>query len=142
MKASYTFLAVAPRDWTVFANAPQVGSKSHSGSRDFKAKLASFDVEEAEFMQDFGTEATCCFEFAASPRISTYLYCFLAGPYELFESDNEEIRNFKVPLRIFSRKSVAKFVENSKEDYFNTTKSGIEYYESLFSCPYPFAKLD
>jgi len=58
------------------------------------------------------------------------------------ESDDEEIRNFRIPLRVFSRKSVAKYLENSKEDYFHTTKSGIEYYEKTFSCPYPFAKLD
>lgn len=36
IKASYTFLVVAPRAWLVVANSPQVGSKSHSGSRDFK----------------------------------------------------------------------------------------------------------
>jgi len=29
LKATYSFLAVAPRDWTVVANAPQVGSKSY-----------------------------------------------------------------------------------------------------------------
>ena len=93
-------------------------------------------------MSHFKGEKTCCFQFAESPKISTYLYCFIAGPYQVFESDVEEIRNFKVPLRIMGRKSVAKYLENSKEDYFNTTKSGIEYYEKLFSCNYPFAKLD
>ena len=142
IKASYTFLVVAPRAWIVVANSPQVGSKSHSGSRDFSAKLTSFGIDEKEFLTDYGKNETCCFEFAESPRISTYLYCFIAGPWELFESDNEEIRNFRVPLRLLSRKSVAKYLENMKEDYFITTKSGIEYYEQTFSTPYPFAKLD
>ena len=135
-------MALAPRDWLVIANAPQVGSKSYQGSHAFKAKLASFEIDQDEFLSHFKDEQTCCFEFAESPKISTYLYCFLAGPYQVFESDVEEIKNFKVPLRLIGRKSVAKYLENSKEDYFNTTKSGIEYYEKFFSCNYPFAKLD
>jgi aminopeptidase N len=142
MKATYTFMAIVPRDWLVVANAPQVGSKSYQGSNAYKAKLESFSVDTEHFLPLFKDEQTCCFEFGESPKISTYLYCFIAGPYQVFESDVEEIRNFKVPLRVISRKSVAKYLENSKEDYFNTTKSGIEYYEQLFSCNYPFAKLD
>ncbi len=77
-----------------------------------------------------------------SPSLSVYLYSIVAGPYVTFESEKEEIKNFKFPLRLFSRKSIAKYVEASKEDYLHVTKCGIEYYEKLFSTPYPFDKLD
>jgi hypothetical protein len=41
-----------------------------------------------------------------------------------------------------SRKSIAKYAEKAKEEYFTVTKSGIEFYEKFFSRDYPFAKLD
>jgi len=99
-------------------------------------------VDEKEFTSQFNGEATACFEFGESPRISTYLYCFIAGPYVAIESDRDEIKNFKVPLRIMSRKSIAKYAEKAKEEYFNVTKSGIQFYEEFFTREYPFAKLD
>lgn len=58
------------------------------------------------------------------------------------ESDKPEVQNYKFPLKLYSRKSVAKYVAAAKEDYFNVTKSGIDFYEKLFSTPYPFDKLD
>jgi aminopeptidase N len=83
-----------------------------------------------------------CFQFAESPKISVYLYSLIAGPYVLHETTNPEIANFEVPLRIYSRKSLAKYVEQQKEDFFQATKSSIEFYGEIFSTPYPFSKLD
>jgi aminopeptidase N len=71
-----------------------------------------------------------------------YLYSIVAGPYVTFESDKPEIKNYKFPLKLYSRKSIAKYVEKSKEEYLHVTKCGIDYYEQLFSTPYPFDKLD
>ena len=142
MKATYTFLVLAPKDWAVFANAPQVGETTFNGSEGFSARVKSFNLDEKEFTSHFNGQAIACFEFGESPRISTYLYCFIAGPYVCMESDRDEIKNFKVPLRIMSRKSIAKYAEKAKEEYFNVTKSGIQFYEEFFSREYPFAKLD
>jgi aminopeptidase N len=47
--------------------------------------------------------------------MSTYLFCFVAGPYVTFESDQEDIKNYKYPLRLHCRKSLAKYLEKSKE---------------------------
>ena len=33
-------------------------------------------------------------------------------------------------------------MEKAKEEYLTVTKSGIDFYEGLFSTKYPFAKLD
>ena len=80
--------------------------------------------------------------FEQSPKMSTYLYCFIAGPYAMITSDRDEIKNYRYPLRLQCRKSLAKYCEKAKEDYFTTTKAGIDYYEKLFSTPYPWGKLD
>jgi len=60
----------------------------------------------------------------------------------ILESDQEEIKNFKIPLKLYSRRSVKKYLEKAKETYFNVTRSGISFYEELFSTPFPFSKLD
>ena len=104
--------------------------------------MASFEVDENEFVSLFDSEEVACVEFGMSPKISVYLYSIIAGPYVTFESQNEDIKSYKVPLKIYSRKSIAKYVESAKEDYFNVTKSGIEFYSEFFKTPYPFEKLD
>ena len=58
-----------------------------SGSRTFIDKLKSYDLDVQEFIAGFGDEPTTAFEFVESPKMSTYLFCFIAGPYVTFESD-------------------------------------------------------
>ena len=74
--------------------------------------------------------------------MSTYLYCFIAGAYAFFTSEKEEIKNFRYPLGILCRKSLAKFMKDQFEQWLHVTKCGIEFYEDLFSCKYPWGKLD
>lgn len=90
----------------------------------------------------FKTEGVSCIEFGLSPKISCYLFSIIAGPYVTIESAKPEIQNYRFPLKLYARKSIAKYVEKAKEEYFNVTKCGIDYYEKLFSTPYPFDKLD
>ena len=99
-------------------------------------------MNEKEFVDLFGSEEVACFEFGLSPKISVYLYSLIAGPYVTLESEKDEIKNYKVPLRILARKSIAKYAEKAKEDYFKVTKAGIDFYSDFFQTPYPFEKLD
>lgn len=130
----------------VIANAPQIGETAAAGSKAFTKRLREYNrvhpIDEASFTKPYGGEAVNCFEFGESFKISPYLFCFVAGPYVCFESDKPEIQQFKVPLRMFSRKSIAKYAEKQKEEYFWVTKCGIEFYEKTFATPYPFEKLD
>jgi aminopeptidase N len=100
--------------------------------------LKEYSIDEDVFTSYFDGEKVNCFQFDESYRISTYLFCFVAGPYVCFESDKPEIKDYKVPMRIFCRKSIAKYVEKLKEDYFRVSKAGIDYYSKTFSTPYPF----
>jgi len=45
-------------------------------------------------------------------------------------------------MKLYARKSIAKYVEKHKEKYFQVTKSGIDFYEEFFSTPYAFGKID
>ena len=77
-----------------------------------------------------------------SPKISSYLYSCISGPYATIESDIEAVKKYRFPMKLYCRKSLTKYTEKAKESYFNVSKSGIDFYEKLFSTPFPFSKLD
>jgi aminopeptidase N len=62
----------------------------------------------------------------------------MAGPYKIFECEQPH----RIPQRIFCRKSIAKYVEKMLDRWFTVAMRGIEFYEDMFSTPYPFGKLD
>ena len=70
--------------------------------------------------------------------MSTYLYCFIAGDFESFKYEGE----FRYPISVLCRKSLGKFMKDQCQRWFHFTKCCIEFYEDLFSCKYPWGKLD
>ncbi|MGE4234400.1 MAG: aminopeptidase N [Bacteriovoracia bacterium] len=73
--------------------------------------------------------------FPKTPRISTYVFSLHAGQYSVYKS------NFaNVPLRLFIRKSLAKYVD--KSFWFYITRKGFHFYHSYFDIDYPFKKYD
>src|SRR5690606_27852335 len=65
----------------------------------------------------------------------TYIWSLHAGPYTMWEDNSGA-----VPLRLFARQSVAKFVE--PEEWFTVSKQGFEFFNSYFDYPYPYKKYD
>ena len=45
-------------------------------------------------------------------------------------------------MRLYCRKSLTKYTEKMKDDWFRITKASIRYYENMFDTPYPFDKID
>ena len=62
------------------------------------------------------------FWFKESPKISTYLYAIVAGPFDYFENIKEGLP----PMRIYARKSLKKDINH--EDMFNVTQIGIKHF--------------
>jgi aminopeptidase N len=73
--------------------------------------------------------------FPRSPPISTYLFALHAGEYHVWKSSAGD-----VPLRLFARESLAKYVEADK--WFTYTREGLAFYAKYFDLPYPFGKYD
>jgi len=73
--------------------------------------------------------------FPPSPLLSTYVFALHAGPYKMWKSDADGI-----PLRLFSRVSLASYVD--EDEWFETTKGGLNYYATAFGYPYPYSKYD
>lgn len=136
IKAPYNLLVLAPVSWVVVSTAN--GVKLDVGSSEMA--FQNFNVTK-QMKSSFGATPYHVFEFDKSAPISTYLYCVCAGPYHQFDPSAKNTDK-KVPMKIYCRQSIKKYVEEIAEDWFRVTKHGILYYEKMFSTPYPFDKLD
>ena len=113
LKATYEFSVIAPSKWEVISNTPVVERKDIGGDK---------------------THWT----YKKSQIFSTYLTCFVAGPYHYV---TDEYKGEKTtPLGIYCRKSHAPFLDS--EEFFLLTKQGFAFYEKEFGLPYPFEKYD
>jgi aminopeptidase N len=71
----------------------------------------------------------------------TYIYNVTAGPFDCFSPEKNE-DPVDIPLRLFCRKSLSKYMAGQAESWFRVTRAGLTYYTSTFKSPYPFGKLD
>ncbi len=73
--------------------------------------------------------------FRETPPISTYLFAFAAGPFEVIELPGE-------PVRLFARRSVrARALEHAGE-VLRLNREALRYFEGYFARRFPFPKYD
>ncbi len=113
LKATFKLTVLAPEDWTVISN------------------------ERERFVID--KKKSRLWVFPESSLFSTYLFHLSAGPFKVWESSYQN-NNKIIPLRLFSRQSLAKNVDY--EEWFSISKKGLEFYEDYFDFAYPFQKYD
>ena len=113
LKATYTLTTIVPSHWEVISNSP---STSRTDIGDGKNK----------------------WEFAPTPRISTYITALIAGPYAHVHDEYKGSKT--IPMGIYCRKSL--FDKLDAEDVFTITKQGFDYFEKVFGLAYPFEKYD
>ena len=120
LKASFTFTVVAPSHWDVVSNSP-----------------TPVRVETVP-----GTDggARSVWEFAPTPRLSSYVTALIAGPYQSVRSEVVSADGTATPLGIFARKSLMQYLD--ADNIFELTRQGFEFFEAQFGCPYPFEKYD
>lgn len=111
LKAKMKLTVTAPEDWSV----------------------VSTTIEESKSSKGKGIAE---WTFPETPPMSTYLYALHAGQYHIWKDD----KRYPVPLRLFARESVAKYVDASY--WFMITRQGLDYYNDYFDYPYAFKKYD
>lgn len=74
-------------------------------------------------------------EFPRTLKFSTYLFSLHAGPYKIWED-----KNFRIPLRIMSRQSLAQYMP--VDQWFKATRHGFEFFDKYLGYAYPFGKYD
>lgn len=115
LKATFRFTVTAPEPWKVVSNSPTPEPHTHG-------------------------DGTATWSFPATPRISSYITALIAGPYEATFSELTSASGRVIPLGVYARKSLWKFLD---ADYvFEKTRQGFAYFEDKFDYAYPFEKYD
>lgn len=96
LKATFKLNATVPKNWKVISTTLPNGQTKGT------------NLDEISF------------SFPESAKISTYVFSLHAGPYQVWEDNFESI-----PLRLFVRKSLAKYVD--PKDWFTFTKEGFAF---------------
>ena len=112
IKGRLTLSVTAPSDWTVV-----------SATRETKVEPV--------------TETTRLWQFPETPPLPTYVMSLHAGPYAVWQDDD-----FRIPMRLFARQSMAKFVAADADMWFKYTRAGFDYFEKYFGVTYPYGKYD
>lgn len=115
LKATFSFNITAPSYWKVVSNSP---------------------TPEPHELR----EGVSVWNFAPTPRISSYITALVAGPYVEVNDKLVSSSGKTVPLGVFCRKSLFEYLD--AEYIFEKTKQGFEFFEAQFGVPYPFEKYD
>ncbi|MDH5349661.1 MAG: M1 family aminopeptidase [Betaproteobacteria bacterium] len=105
LKARFSLTLQLPRGWRAVSNAPAL------------------------------EEAPGRVRFAPTEPISTYLFAFAAGPFQVLTAPGE-------PVRLFVRRSQAARAAAHAAEVLRLNRSALAYFEAEFARPYPFAKYD
>ncbi|HKU09842.1 aminopeptidase N [Sinomonas sp.] len=120
LKASFRFTVTAPSHWAVVSNSPTP------------------EPQIVPSGDDGGARST--WDFAPTPRLSSYVTALVAGPYQSVHDELVNTAGRTIPLGIFARKSLMQYLD--ADNIFETTKQGFAFFEEQFGCEYPFAKYD
>jgi aminopeptidase N len=77
------------------------------------------------------------FAFPETRPISTYLFAFAAGPFQVVAAPD-----FSTPMRLFVRKSQLARAKEEWPEMAQFTRQGIEKMSAFFAQPFPFPKYD
>ncbi|WP_460468816.1 aminopeptidase N [Calidifontibacter terrae] len=116
LKARWTMVVTAPRDWEIRSNQPEVAREENSAT----------DAATATF--------------APTPPLSSYLVAVAAGPYHRVDSEWISDDGQQVPLTLLCRRGMADHLES--EEIFELTTAGLGFYDANFGFAYPWGKYD
>lgn len=110
LKARFALQLSMPESWSAFSNA------------------------RAAFIETT-PEARKSIRFAASEPISTYLFAFAAGPFEV-------VATSEAGVRLIARKSRVDRARDEAPSVLALNDAAVRYFSEYFAQPFPFAKYD
>jgi aminopeptidase N len=81
------------------------------------------------------TEGRVTLRFSETKPISTYLFAFAAGKFDLIEKEIEGVK-----MEMLHRETRAGYIENNAEEIFRLHYSALKWLEEYTQIPYPFDK--
>lgn len=140
LKAYARFYFMHPKDWIVASNTERQVQFTDLKSEFLKGHDFLGTVQK--FLgEDFESDDCFLAIHRKTKRLSSYLFCVVAGPYQCIELPKAE-RYRDIPMSIYFRKSLEEFAVPLSAKVFEVSKKGLEFYENFFGHPYPFSKWD
>jgi aminopeptidase N len=112
LKARFTLTLTTPNEWTAVSNTP---------------------VRKLDERGELRT-----FHFAETQPISTYLFAFAAGPFQMYEDKDSR----DLPMRYYFRQSQAKRAAQEIPAVAALTRAGMKHFIAFFGHEFPFTKYD
>jgi len=116
LKARFRLTLGAPDPWRVVSNT---------------------DVEQRTVSDMLNRPSYTTYRFAETEPISTYVFAFAAGPFEVFRDPSSPLRT-----GLFVRRSKAEAARRELEAVFRLNREGVRFFEDYFARPFPFPKYD
>jgi aminopeptidase N len=142
LKGYMTFTIIAPDDWVVVSNSAE---KQASEVKSFLLEKRLHHMKQNVTLPDcfYDTSApkgTKIHFFDRTKLISSYLFTFVAGPFNSIKYDDFD--GPSVPMTIYCRGSLFEFAKQQSRDIFLFCKRGITFYEEFFQSKFQFNKYD
>ncbi len=115
LKARFTLVLDVPPAWEAVSNAPAAETVARGASNRVR--------------------------FRATEPISTYLFAFAAGPFEILD-DREDGVAPQPEARMLVRKSRLKQARSAASEMFMLHRQAVDWFASYFGFPFPFPKHD
>ncbi len=120
LKAEFQFTVTAPAHWRLISVSPT--------------------PEPEDAGTDTQGQPIATWRFEPTEKISTYLTCLIAGPYEGYESTIRSSDGRELKAGVYARASLAQHLDG--EAIVEVTQQGFDFFEEKFALPYPFRKYD
>lgn len=111
MKAIFSLSLRVPSDWKAVANAQLISSSA--------------------------SDSTCTYQFDKTQPISTYLFAFAAGKFQIDSCSNNGRK-----ISMYYRETDTDKVQRNREVIFQSHFHSLQWLEDYTGIPYPFQKLD
>lgn len=113
IKATMTLETVVPNDWISLSNMHE---KSDVITSDVPEELQEFVEKNTEYRVT---------KFAKTPKISSYLFAIIAGPYDVVEKQGEiPGKTDPIRMRFLCRKSIAKYIHQAYDHMHEAVVTG------------------
>ena len=141
LKGYKNYTIFAPSDWVIVSNE-NTNRKMTVAEYTAATDNNDFDKMVLEMQENDLKEGAekIVHDFNKTKLISTYLFAFVAGPYQSVSYDGFDGES--VPMTIYARKSLFQYANRDKVEIFLYIKRGITFYEEFFQTKYPFEKYD
>ena len=141
LKGHFKLYVNHPDDWVVITNTEQI---AHSASEDFQLIVDNDkfinNIEHVIGKEFYSIEKSKFTIFDKTPYLSSYLFCFAAGPFKQITYTGPLHAN--VSMSLYCRESLYSYAFKQKDEIFPYCIYGMKFYEQFFQTPYPFAKYD